>query len=176
MGKRSNFPRRKQDDYRTPFEGAEPLIPHLPNYAFTFLEPCAGDAQLIQHIETLRPDCLCIEAWDIEPKRFDIRQADALQAEIPKVDLIITNPPWTRKVLHPMIARFSFHAPTWLLFDSDWIFTKQANPFRPWLKKVVPTKRIKWIPDSPYSAKDNTCWYLFDQHSNAPFEFAERAA
>jgi hypothetical protein len=58
--------------------------------------------------------------------------------------------------------------PTWLLFDADWMHTRQSAPFMPHLRKIVSVGRVKWIPDSPFTGKDNCCWYLFDQTSAAP--------
>jgi hypothetical protein len=39
--------------------------------------------------------------------------------------------------------------------------TKQAVPYLTKLKKVVSIGRVKWIEDSKYTGKDNSCWYLF---------------
>jgi len=65
-------------------------------------------------------------------------------------------------LLHPLILHFSKQAPTWLLFDADWIHTKQAVQYLPLCKKVVSIGRVKWIEDSKHTGKDNSCWYLFD--------------
>lgn len=86
-------------------------------------------------------------------------------------DVVITNPPWDRKLLHPMIERFSSIRPTWLLFDANWLFTKQANPYLKLLHKVIVIGRVKWIEDSKYTGKDDVLWYLFDANHSGPFEF-----
>ena len=36
-------------------------------------------------------------------------------------DAIITNPPYTRELMHRLIAHFQRIAPTWLLIDYDWV-------------------------------------------------------
>lgn len=36
--------------------------------------------------------------------------------------------------------------------------------------------RVKWISDSPFTGKDNCCWYLFDGSSQAATQFIGRAA
>ena len=51
--------------------------------------------------------------------------------------------------------------PTWLLFDADWAHTKQARPYLKYCDKIVSVGRVKWIPDSKMTGKDNCAWYLF---------------
>lgn len=171
MGKRSNFERVERDFYPTPREAVLPLIAHLPA-SFSFWEPCAGNGALVDHIESLTRGA-CYVASDIEPQAEDVVRADALKTTT-VLDLIITNPPWDRKVLHPMIEHFSDQAPTWLLFDADWLHTKQSVPFLPRLRKVVSVGRVKWIPDSKMTGKDNCAWYLFDKPSDEPTLFYGR--
>jgi methylase of polypeptide subunit release factors len=166
MGKRSKFKRVEKDYYPTPAKALEPLVQHLPE-VFTFCEPCAGDGRLIRHIQQARPRAECVMALDIEPHKIDILQADALEIDEKalKADFIITNPPWTRQLLHPLIDRFASIAPTWLLFDADWAYTKQARQFTDYLKIIQVVGRVKWIEASEFSGKDNVSWYLFDKNS-----------
>jgi hypothetical protein len=159
MGKRSTFERAPRDFYPTPPEAVTPLLRHLARNT-VYSEPCAGDGALIRH---LAPAALCSDAMDIEPRDAFIRQGDALTADLGNPQTFITNPPWSRDVLHPLIIRLSDIAPTWLLFDADWIHTRQAVPFLPRLRRIVSVGRVKWIPDSPFTGKDNCCWYLFDR-------------
>lgn len=172
MGKRSSFERRERDFYPTPESAVLPLLPHLPLEA-RFIEPCAGDCRLAEHLE--RHGHECVAAFDIEPRDPFVSARDAREIDA-YPDFYITNPPWTRAVLHPIIANLSRRAPTWLLFDADWMHTRQATPYLPWLRKIVSVGRAKWIPDSPHTGKDNCCWYLFDQASDAPAEFVGRPA
>lgn len=161
MGKRSNFERNPRDFYRTPFAAVTPLLPYL--HGRTFAEPCAGDGYLINHLELL--GMKCVHASDIEPQKLDIDAMDALNFTAPDhADYIITNPPWDRKLLHPMIEHFRKQRPTWLLFDADWMHTLQAAPYLPYCHVIVSVGRVKWIPDSKMTGKDNCCWYLFDNH------------
>jgi hypothetical protein len=91
-------------------------------------------------------------------------------------DCFITNPAWRRDVLHPIITNLSARLPTWLLFDADWMHTRQAAPYLPLCRKIVSVGRVKWIPDSPFTGKDNCAWYLFDANSDAPAVFIGREA
>lgn len=169
MGKRSDFERRERDFYPTPPEAVAPLLAHLPD-DLQYWEPCAGDGALIEYLDDMI-GCACIAASDLEPSGVGIGKMDALSATCDHIDgcsHIITNPPWDRKILHPMIEHFSAMRPTWLLFDADWVHTKQAAPFLPWLRKIVSVGRVKWIPDSKMTGKDNCAWHLFDQCDTAP--------
>ena len=173
------FARSPRDFYPTPFSAAEPLFRHLPREPFTFAEPCAGNGILIEHFKLIKGTC--VWASDIEPqgaycqegtKTLDFRDVTAQDVEA--ADYIITNPPWDRKILHPMIEHFSEMKPTWLLFDADWMHTKQSMSFLQNLKKVVSVGRVKWFGNM--SGKDNCCWYLFHKTEEVePIQFWGRA-
>jgi len=178
MGKRSNFERVPRDYYPTPIHAVEPLIPHLP-YSFKYIEPCAGDGRLIKHLTKLTDGMAeCILALDIEPKADHIIKGDALHfhgaSEFDAEILTITNPPWQRRVLHPIIDQYLDICPTWLLFDADWMHTKQSSFLMTYCKKIVSVGRVKWIEGSKSSGKDNCCWYLFDKTNKEATEFYGR--
>ena len=168
MGKRSEFERKDRDFYPTPYKAVEPLLPHLPE-SFTFAEPCAGDGRLISHLTKHGGDVRY--ALDIEPMHEWVKYGDALTQGYTQCDYIITNPPWNRKVLHPMIEHFVDFKPTWLLFDADWMHTKQSIPYTKYLSKIVSIGRVKWIEGSSSVGKDNCCWYLFEIQAHNPTQF-----
>lgn len=173
MGKRSTFERRDRDFYPTPAEAVPPLLRHLVPRT-RFVEPCAGDGALHDHL--IAAGHICARAYDIEPRRSDIYRADALRERVINFDCFITNPPWDRNVLHPLIVHLSDQAPTWLLFDADWVHTRQAAPFAPRLRRIVSVGRLKWIPDSPFTGKDNCAWHLFSAPAATACAFYPRAA
>lgn len=164
MGKRSDFQRKPRDYYPTPLEAVKPLLKHLPE-TFTFAEPCAGDGRLAEHLKNLTNNKSKVTMMcDIEPQSDHVNKCDAFQAVIPqKTDYIITNPPWDRKILHPMIEHFSMQKPTWLLFDANWMFTKQASEYLKHCRKIVTIGRVKWIEGTNTAGKDDSCWYLFEK-------------
>ena len=160
MGKRSDFERKPRDFYPTPIEAVEPLLPHL-SEEFSFAEPCAGDGALVEHLETKG---VCTWASDIEPQAEGIykRSYDELSFdELIDSEYVITNPPWDRTILHPMIEFFAPKKKTWLLFDADWMHTKQSRQYMPWCRKIVSVGRIKWFGNM--TGKDNCAWYLFQE-------------
>lgn len=179
MGKRSDYVRKPRDYYPTPLAAVTALVPHLPT-SFTYAEPCAGDGRLIAHISTLLPESECTLASDVELRdsEEDIEELDAFDItanHLQHSELIITNPPWDRKILHPMIEHFSDLRPTWLLFDADWIHTIQSSELvSNRLCKIVSIGRVKWIEDSAGSGKDNAAWYLFDKSKTGPTQFHGR--
>ena len=181
IGKRSDFERVPRDYYPTPIEAVEPLMPHLP-YAFDYAEPCAGDGRLIEHISRLSDGHgECLYACDIEPRHPFVYKHDALDisfGEYGAIDFCITNPPWDRKILHPMIEIWMQICPTWLLFDADWMHTKQSAILMSYCEKVVSVGRVKWIEGSKSVGKDNCAWYLFDimKEPHSTTEFCGRTA
>ena len=178
MGKRTvtEFAKRERDYYPTPLKAMEPLIPFLPEY-FTYVEPCAGDGRMVQHLNTLmRGSAECLGAYDIahpedDPLVYPVEIRDAFtltEADLENVDYFITNPPWSRDkksgyLLHRLIEHFAELRPTWLLFDADWMHTKQAAPLiQKYLLQVVSIGRVSWA-ENGVSGKDNAVWYLFDK-------------
>lgn len=175
MGKRSDFTRIDKDYYPTPLSAVEPLVPYLKGT--NFIEPCAGDGRLVNHLESFGQRCVL--ALDIEPKGDHIIKADTTRfgenrlydPHVRMSHYFITNPPWSRKILHPLIEGLSDILPTWLLFDADWAHTKQAIPYLKRCEKIVSIGRVKWIEDSPYTGKDNCCWYLFMKNPTGQTRF-----
>lgn len=176
MGKRSNFERQPRDYYPTPYQAVEPLIPHLSDYQY-FVEPCAGNGALVDALES-QSHMTCKWLSDIEPQRQDVMPLDAFdlnETHLQDADCIITNTPWKRDILHPMIEHFVSLRPTFLLADADWIFTKQSSRFtnRPgFLKMIVAIGRVKWFGNT--TGKDNSCWYLFDKNNSSLPKFIGR--
>jgi hypothetical protein len=118
MGKRSEFDRVEKDYYPTIDKRAvialEPFISGL-----KYVEPCYGKGHLVELIGDIAE---CVNWSDIKTG------IDALKIGIDYLkdaSCIITNPPWSRDILHPMILHLSSISPTWLLFDADWAHTKQ---------------------------------------------------
>tara|TARA_R110001606_G_scaffold360903_2_gene513939 strand:- start:155 stop:670 length:516 start_codon:yes stop_codon:yes gene_type:complete len=170
MGKRSTgkFERLPRDYYRTPPAAVEALLPHLPPEC-TYIEPCAGDGALV---EALEGHAACVGAYDIEPQADWIQKGDVFDLFDCKADMFITNPPWARPFLHKAITHLSDIKTTWLLFDSDWAYTKQAHPYLYNCTKIVAIGRVKWFGN--VAGKDNCSWYQFS--SLAQTEFYGRQA
>lgn len=161
MGKRTAYERQKRDLYFTPYAAVVPLFEHLPQFGGTFYEPCAADGNFASYFDGFME---CVGMSDIVPLAPGVRQRDALSLTVADINgggLIITNPPWDRKFLHPFIERIiALKVPAWLLFDAGWKHTKQAKPYLPYLSKIVSVGRVKWFADM--TGMDDCCWYLFE--------------
>lgn len=163
MGKRSNFKRRKCDAYPTiDSRAVRALWPHLAG-VLSFAEPCAGEGRLVQQL--VAAGLVCVHQSDLERDGVDALQLD----DFADPDVIITNTPWTRSILHAMIRHFQCFVPTWLLFDADWAFNEQATPYLDSCSDIVAVGRLKWVEGSAYTGKDNVAWYRFwHLHSGGP--------
>jgi hypothetical protein len=171
MGKRSDYPRREADFYPTPCAAVAPLIPYLRGIR-TFAEPCAGDGDLVRHLEAhgLR----CVYAGDIRTGQ------DALAvSSYGAADAIITNPPFkypedpkhSTRLLFDLIRHFLGRGVQfWLLLPHDWSANKGSTSCLRHCSDIVPIGRVKWIADSAFSGGyENSCWYRFDaRHTNGP--------
>lgn len=164
MGKRSDFDRIEKDFYRTIDNRAGIMLDRIMEYKqfnkLDYYEPCAGSGDLIENLNKANHSRFtCLGQSDIDTGK------DALSLshdDVKGVDFIITNPPWSRPLLHPMILHFIKLKPTFLLFDSDWSQNKGATPYLPYCRGIYPIGRLKWIPDTTMQSKDNCAWYLFD--------------
>jgi hypothetical protein len=156
MGKRSNFERREADFYASPRAAVLPLIPYLRRDGIkTFAEPCAGEGDLVRHLESF--GLACVYQGDIRTGQ------DALGLDhYGEVDAIVTNPPYSRDLMHRLIEHFQRIAPTWLLLETDWVSTLQAVPYLSHCSDIVTIGRVKWIEGSKHTGKDNHAWFRFD--------------
>lgn len=183
MGKRSDFDRKDKDFYVTPIEAVRPLIPHL-RFRGTILytDPCYGTGAIEEALNELSSNHYIYMAYDLYPELSNglAKKANATKFGYSSAaHCFITNPPWDRskkngEILHKIIDNLAGQKPTWLLFDSDWAFTKQSAPYMKYCVKMVAVGRVKWFEDSKSTGKDNCAWYLFDKNHAGPTEFVGR--
>jgi hypothetical protein len=173
LGKRSNYERRIEDAYPTPFKAVVPAIPHFKaDMIYTFVEPCAGDGALVQHLKQFGMHCAF--AADLSAD-FDALNVERDWFRKLAAQAIITNPPWRRPTMHALIEAFLKVSPlVWLLIDADWAHTAQSGPYMAACTKIVPIGRVQWIPESGANGKDNVCWYRFARGFRGKTEFVPR--
>jgi hypothetical protein len=162
VGKRSWFPRRKGDVYDTPASAVVPLLPYLAR-SVCFAEPCAGSGELIKHL--MKHGHTCRLASDIAPRAENIYQqalGTLARHDFDGIDMVITNPPWSRAELHEIILHLRrLDVTAWLLLDANWMFTEQAIPHLRYCAHIVTIGRVRWIPGTTMSGKDDAAWFLF---------------
>lgn len=179
MGRRSNFKRLAKDAYDTIDKRAFPPLLRQLKRPVRYWEPCAGEGRLVDALGDAGH--ACVVATDILPRQEWIYRLDALQTTADDVaatgaEMIITNPVWSRPLMHAMIDHFSKIRPTWLLFDAAWMHTEQdliarkhgvktAPQLLEHCHKIVSVGRLIWIPGTTMAGKDDVCWYLFDQNT-----------
>ena len=165
MGKRSNFARKALDTYDTPNAAVAPLLPHLPPKT-RFIDPCAGAGDLVEHL--IDAGHVFNAGYDLQPRADYIRQA------IFWPPTVAPSRPKT-STLHHQSCRGSgsafasddrplrsFDRPPGLLIDANWMFTAQAEPFLRYCSKIVTVGRVRWIPGSTMTGKDDCAWFLFE--------------
>jgi hypothetical protein len=164
VGKRSDFKRRPRDFYATPLDAVKPLIPFL-NGTRRFAEPCSGKGDLVHHLESFGLGC--IYEGDMHTGKNALARDSYGRGKYS----IITNPPHTRKVMHELILHFQEIMPTWLLIDLDWAANLQATDYLHHCSDIVVIGRVKWIPNSKFTGKENYGWYRFDGGYDGPTRY-----
>ncbi len=159
-----SYPSKPNDFWPTiDLRAIPPLLPHLPK-ACLYAEPCAGGGHLIDLLDPHGP--ICAWASDLAPQSATIMPCDIFSItadDLRHVDCIITNPPWSRKLLHPIIRHLlTLGKPAWLLFDAAWAFTQQASEHLAHCTHIAAIGRLRWIPDSSFDPPTDYAWYCFD--------------
>ena len=129
----------------------------------TFADPCAGDGDLVRHLEGY--GLICTYSGDIQ------RGQDALACcHYNDAQAIISNIPYTRIYMHESIEHFLHTAPqSWLLLDHAWSASQASGPFIDCCSDIIPVKRITWFDGTTDTEKRSHCWYRFDlRHSGGP--------
>lgn len=166
-----------------------PLLRFVPP-GTVFAEPCAGAGDLIHLLEAA--GLICDWGLELEPQdeglrnRWPIGTGNALAlnaADLGAATVFVSNLPWERSWLHPLILHLAALLPLWSLHDASWAYTKQAAQIGPLCTDVVAVGRLKWFPDRPpplreasesdeafaarrkkhrsYDPPDDCAWYRF---------------
>ena len=173
MSKRSSFEKIPKDFYATTDPKAIP-----PNFVECvrgkrYAEPCYGEGDLE---DLLMGAAVC--RW-----RSDIRDTgccklwDAMclsEHELEHCDVIITNPPFSRGVLLPMIDHFTSLMPTWLLLPADMMHNLYFSEYMARCSQVVSVGRIRWIKNSKHTSTDNFAWYYWRDQNETTTIFDTR--
>lgn len=169
MSKRSDFPKKDKDFY--PTTDKKVLVPEFVRLikGKTYAEPCYGYGDLEQ---LLMPSADLKFKSDIRVTVPATQVKDAMEVtrkDLADCDLIITNPPFTRSVLLPMIDHFISLKPTWLLLPADYMHNAYFRPYMDKCTYVVSIGRVCWFTSDigkRVASTDNFAWYFWPQGAN----------
>lgn len=162
----SGYARLPDDRYETPEWVTEALLDHLPRRPLRIWEPACGSGKMVRE---LMRNGYHASGSDISTG------CDFLRCEATDADAVITNPPYllaTEFIKHArklvptvaMLLRTDFdHAKT-----RQYLFGKCDEFY----KKVVLTKRIRWIEDSKGQPSFNHAWFIWDRGYFGPPQLA----
>jgi len=175
-----NFKRRYQDAYMT--HDLDPIIRlgevlKVKPFIRQFIDPCCGDGICTKNIENIT-GLHCLEMSDIGMSMdlvlnkdvrhipFSIKDATSQAKKSNDYIVYITNPPWTRSILHKIIDHLMFTGcDFWLLFDADWLHTIQAEKYLIYCHTIISAGRVSWM-NNGIKGLDNVCWYGFNGESS----------
>ena len=166
MSKRSGFEKVPKDFYPTTDPKAVPtkLVKFIRGKSYA--EPCYGEGDL----EDLLMDvATCRWRSDIRETVGSSKVMDALclsKEDIARCDYIVTNPPFSRGVLLPLIDHFVSLKPTWLLLPADYMHNRYFSDYMSRCRKVVSVGRLKWFKDSKHTSTDNFMWAYWEKDAN----------
>lgn len=150
-----------------PVHRLQPFLARGVKYA----EPCAGRGDLIKSLNWHGHEC--VYACDIKPNRSTIEKRNALTLDkrwrrTAGASMFISNPPWTRSIMHRLIEHLPSLLDTWLLFDMDWAATQQAYPYLDRCSLMVAVGRVHWFNNK--GGLENSAWYFFPHrpHTGGP--------
>ena len=150
-----------RDFWPTPMEAVPPLVERLkvtdPNGLI--IEPCAGDGRLA---DALTANGLKVRIMsDIEPRRDDVRRGDASKLPFAPTHLVVTNPPWSRDLLEPILHNMVGKTNAWLLLPLDYLANLWMAPFVPYVNQIVPLGRVSWLNNGK-GGYENSAWLRFN--------------
>lgn len=173
----NKFERDPNDFYRSFDKRIHKALSYHIEPEATYVEPCAGFGDLIIGLNELGIKCVgTFEKISRPNMNWTIKDAmDLTPDDVSNADYIITNPPWTRSILHPMIEHFANLKPTWLIFEADWAHTIQSIPYMDkYCTDIVSVGRLIWQPGTKTSGTKDCAWYKFDVNKNKDITFHPR--
>jgi hypothetical protein len=167
MSKRSsNFKKIERDFYPSidPKIG-EALVSHIRGVKFG--EPFYGNGDLE---DQLMDAATCVWRSDIRETVGCSKVLDALEItedDLKDADCIVSNPPYTWRVLQPLLDHLVPMKPCWFLLPMDMLSNKYMKPYgQGSLQMVVPVGRLYWFLDEGKTTgtrgTDNYGWFYFE--------------
>lgn len=146
MGKRSNYSKIPKDFY--PTIDPKALPPNFLKYLDrkSYAEPCWGEGDLERLITDTGLDTECHFRSDINNCATITKDGlDLTKEDLYDCDLIVTNPPYTKGILLPLIDHWTTLKPTWLLLPADYAHNTYMAPYMKKCSNVVSIGRMYWF-------------------------------
>lgn len=163
MSKRSDFLKKGKDFYATVDAKAIPtkLVDFIKGK--TYAEPAYGNGDLENLLSGV---ATCKWRSDIRNTVDNSLVMDALDVtkeDLVDCDLIVTNPPFSKDILLPLIDHFVSLKPTWLLLPADYAHNIYFSPYMERCSKVVSVGRVCWFPKDGkrVASTENFAWYFW---------------
>jgi hypothetical protein len=160
----SGYDRKERDAYETPEWVTLALLPHI-NGVQSVWEPAAGAGQMVQALSAAG---LHVAATDISTGQ------DFLLATARPVDAVVTNPPYAlaQEFIEHALALMKPSGVIAMLLRCDFDHAKTRQHLfgscPQFAKKLVLTRRIRWIEGSNGSPSFNHAWFVWDWTHNGP--------
>jgi hypothetical protein len=161
----SEYQRIPLDLYETPSWCVDALIPHLPRFTGRVLEPACGSGKMVR--------ALRLHNFDVIGS--DIAQGEDFLQQEPATDIraVISNPPYdlAQEFIEHALSFDTVRIVAMLLridFDSAATRRHLFADCKAFAKKVVLTKRIRWIEGSTGSPSFNHAWFVHDRRHRGP--------
>lgn len=170
-----NFDRSPADFYRTPARAIPPLMQRLLS-SVRYVEPAAGDGTLIDLLSGYGN--VCEAAFDVEPRRGDIRQRNALdltRGDIGTATMFIGNLPWSWPLFPNLIRHLTSLLPLWTLAPARFAHAARSAALMDMCSDIVALPRLKWFPDSKTQGTQDSVWLHFDAAHRGGPHFHPRA-
>jgi len=165
----SGYSRIDHDLYETPEWVTEALLPHLPS-KMNVWEPAAASGKIAAVLATAGHSVML----------SDLRHGgNFLHLSNPGLcNAIITNPPFDQAkdfIVHSLALMKPVRGIVAMLLRIDYDSAKtRVHLFNqpPFAKKIVLTRRIRWIVGSTGQPSENHCWFLWDWRHTGPATIA----
>jgi len=160
----SGYARLPNEAYNTPAWVTEALLPHLPERPPAVLhEPAAGTGYIV---DVLTAAGYAVTTGDLSTGEDFLKLTKCAAAGV------VTNPPYNKA--EPFIAHaLELMKPDGFVVmllrtDYDHAVTRRYLFDKPFAKRIVLNKRIRWIENSTGSPSFNHAWYIWDWLHEGP--------
>ena len=151
--------------WATPESAVWPLLRCL-EPGTVFVEPCAGDGQLVRILES--HGHICAYSCDLDPRHDSVTWDDATLVIPESGEIVVTNPPFEERLLTPLLSHWlRCKSQVWLLLPSDLLMNHWFSPYAHAVWCIAPIGRVSWLGNGK-GGMENSAWVSFDFAATTP--------